>query len=86
MGRVELTLLRLAVFEIMYRNDVPPKVAINEALELSRQFGEGNAKSLSTVFLMPWPRLWKPAESPGPQPILQPYPSNPVKPHDARTL
>ena len=45
MGRVELTLLRLAVFEIMYRNDVPPKVAINEALELSRQFGEGNAKS-----------------------------------------
>ncbi len=45
MGRVELTLLRLAVFEIMYRTDVPPKVAINEALELSRQFGEGNAKS-----------------------------------------
>ena len=45
MGRVELTLLRLAVFEIMYRSDVPPKVAINEALELSRQFGEGNAKS-----------------------------------------
>ena len=45
MGRVELTLLRLAVFEIIYRNDVPPKVAINEALELSRQFGEGNAKS-----------------------------------------
>lgn len=45
MGRVELTLLRLAVYEIMFRNDVPPKVAINEALELSRQFGEDNAKS-----------------------------------------
>ena len=45
MGRVELTLLRLAVYEIMFRNDVPAKVAINEALELSRQFGEGNAKS-----------------------------------------
>ena len=45
MGRVELTLLRLAVFEILYRTDVPPKVAINEALELSRQFGEDNAKS-----------------------------------------
>lgn len=45
MGRVELTLLRLAVFEMLYRQDVPPKVAINEALELSRLFGEGNAKS-----------------------------------------
>lgn len=45
MGRVELTLLRLAVFELLFRNDVPPKVSINEALELSRQFGEGNAKN-----------------------------------------
>ena len=45
MGRIELTLLRLAVFEIIFRNDVPAKVAINEALELTRQFGEGNAKS-----------------------------------------
>ena len=31
--------------DYLARNDVPPKVAINEALELSRQFGEGNAKS-----------------------------------------
>ena len=45
MGRIELTLLRLAVFEMLYRQDVPPKVAINEALELSGQFGEGNAKN-----------------------------------------
>lgn len=45
MGRIELTLLRLAIFEMLFRRDVPPKVAINEALELSRQFGEGNAKN-----------------------------------------
>lgn len=45
MGRVELTLLRLAVYELLFRNDVPSKVSINEALELSRQFGEGNAKN-----------------------------------------
>ena len=45
MGRVELTLLRLAVFEMMFRSDIPPKVAINEALELSRRFGESNAGS-----------------------------------------
>ena len=43
-GRVELTLLRIAVYEMLYRIDVPPKVAINEALELSKQFGDANAR------------------------------------------
>ncbi len=45
MGRVELTLLRLAVFEMLCRDDIPAKVAINEALDLSRQFGEDGAGS-----------------------------------------
>ena len=40
MGKVEITLLRLALYEIMFRNDIPPKVAINEAIELSKQFGD----------------------------------------------
>lgn len=40
MGKVEITLLRLALFEILYRGDVPPKVAINEAIEISKQFGD----------------------------------------------
>ena len=44
-GRVELTLLRLAVYEMLYRPDVPPKVAMNEALELDRQFGEEKSRS-----------------------------------------
>jgi len=39
-GRVELTILRLGVYEILRRKDVPPLVAINEALELDRQFGD----------------------------------------------
>ena len=43
--QIELTLLRLAVFEMLYRADVPPKVAINEALELSTRFGDAKAKS-----------------------------------------
>ena len=42
-GRIELTLLRLAVFELLFRNDVPPKVVMNEALDLSTQFGDGTA-------------------------------------------
>ena len=44
LGKIELTLLRLAVFEMLYRADVPPKVAINEALELSTRFGDAKAK------------------------------------------
>ncbi|MBQ9405783.1 MAG: transcription antitermination factor NusB [Desulfovibrio sp.] len=43
MGRVELTLLRLAAFEMLFRTDIPSKATINEALELSRQFGEHKA-------------------------------------------
>ncbi len=45
MGRIELTVLRIGIFEMFYRSDIPTKVAINEALELARQFGEQNALS-----------------------------------------
>lgn len=45
MGRIELTVLRLGIFEMLYRKDIPPKVAINEALELAKEFGEDNARS-----------------------------------------
>lgn len=44
MGRIELTLLRLAMFELAFRPDVPPKVAINEALDLTARFGDAKAK------------------------------------------
>ncbi|MDR1125546.1 MAG: transcription antitermination factor NusB [Deltaproteobacteria bacterium] len=43
MGKVELALLRLAAFELLFRDDAPPKVVINEAIELSRQFGDENS-------------------------------------------
>lgn len=45
MGRVEAAILRLAIFEIVYRPDVPSKVTINEALEMAKQFGDPNASS-----------------------------------------
>jgi N utilization substance protein B len=45
MGRIELTLLRLAVYELWRRADIPPRVTINEALELCGQFGETGARS-----------------------------------------
>lgn len=39
MGRVELTILRLAVFEMKDDEEIPEKVAINEAVELAKKFG-----------------------------------------------
>jgi N utilization substance protein B len=39
MGKVELTILRLAVFEMSFDDDIPVKVAINEAVELAKEFG-----------------------------------------------
>lgn len=45
LGRVELGLLRLATFEIIYRSDIPAKVTINEALELNKQFGEEKSRA-----------------------------------------
>ncbi|MCM1088639.1 MAG: transcription antitermination factor NusB [Blautia sp.] len=40
MGKVDLTILRLAVYEITFDEDVPTGVAINEAVELAKKFGQ----------------------------------------------
>lgn len=42
MGKAELTILRLAVYEILYDEEVPTGVAINEAVELAKKFGQDN--------------------------------------------
>lgn len=38
MAVVDRNILRLACFELLYRADIPPKVAINEAIELAKRF------------------------------------------------
>lgn len=38
LSRVALAVLRLAVFEMLYREDIPVSVSINEAVELSKKF------------------------------------------------
>ena len=37
-GKTDLAILRLAVYEIFYRDDIPYKVSINEAVELAKSF------------------------------------------------
>lgn len=38
-GKADLAILRLAVFEIKYDNNIPVSVAINEAVELAKKYG-----------------------------------------------
>lgn len=39
MGKVDLTILRLAVYEVEWDEEVPQGVAINEAVELAKRYG-----------------------------------------------
>lgn len=40
MPRVDLNIMRLAAFELMFRRDIPKKVSINEAIEIAKKFGD----------------------------------------------
>ncbi len=43
MAKVDKNILRLAIFEILFNNDVPTKAAINEAIELAKNFGSDSS-------------------------------------------
>ena len=45
MSRLDRCILRLAAFEILFMEDIPPKVSIDEALELGKKFGSENSGS-----------------------------------------
>ncbi len=40
MPRVDLNIMRMAAYELMFRPDIPKKVTINEAIEIARKFGD----------------------------------------------
>jgi N utilization substance protein B len=42
-ARIDRIILRIGVFELLHEPDVPPKVAINEAVELAKAFGGENS-------------------------------------------
>jgi N utilization substance protein B len=42
-ARMDRTVLRMGTYELLYENDVPPKVVINEAVELAKAFGGENS-------------------------------------------
>ena len=45
LGKAELTIMRLAVYEIRFDEEIPDGVAINEAVELSKKYGSDNSSS-----------------------------------------
>lgn len=44
-SRVDLAILRVAVYEMLYREDVPTGAAINEAVELAKRYGGDKSSS-----------------------------------------
>jgi len=52
---IDLVILRVAIYELLFKREVPPKVAINEAVELAKSFGGPNSSKfvngvLGTVY------------------------------------
>jgi len=45
MSKVDISILRMAVFEFLYCDDIPPKVTLNEAIDLGKIFGSENSGS-----------------------------------------
>ncbi len=43
MARMDRVILRIGVYELLFEDDVPPKVTINEAVELAKAFGGDNS-------------------------------------------
>jgi N utilization substance protein B len=40
MPRVDVNIMRLAAYELMFRRDIPKKVSINEAIEIAKKYGD----------------------------------------------
>jgi N utilization substance protein B len=43
-AKVDLAILRLAIYELLFRTDIPPIVSINEAIDLSKIFSTPDSK------------------------------------------
>ncbi|MGN0154887.1 MAG: transcription antitermination factor NusB [Lachnospiraceae bacterium] len=50
-GKAEITIMRIAVYEILYEEDVPDRVAINEAVELAKIYCDEDAKGFVNAVL-----------------------------------
>lgn len=56
-SKVDLSILRLSIYEISYRNDIPLNVSINEAVELAKKYSGEEASAFINGILGKVPRL-----------------------------
>ena len=42
-GKVDLALLRISVFQLLFAQDIPPKVVIDEAIDISKRFSSDDS-------------------------------------------
>lgn len=42
---IDRNILRMAVYELRYMKDIPPKVTLNEAIEIAKRYGTGDSAS-----------------------------------------
>ena len=62
-AKVEITILRLSLYEMLFGKDVPVKVAINEGIELSKKFGDRKSNKFVNGILDAIGNNWKERES-----------------------
>ncbi|HZZ20797.1 MAG TPA: transcription antitermination factor NusB [Opitutaceae bacterium] len=43
-AKIDLAILRIAIYEMLHRKDIPPVVSINEAIDISKQFSNADSK------------------------------------------
>lgn len=51
MGKVELAVLRLGVYEILFDDSIPGRVAVNEAVEIAKKYGQENSGAFVNAVL-----------------------------------
>jgi len=59
---IERAVLRLATFELLHRPDVPYRVSLNEAIELTKRFGADQGHTYVNGVLDQAARAWRPSE------------------------
>lgn len=52
MAKVDLAILRLAIYEIMYNNTIPVGVSVDEAVELAKKYGNDSSPSFINAILV----------------------------------
>ena len=59
---IERAVLRLAAYELLHRPDVPFRVVLNEAIEVTKRFGAEHGHSYVNGVLDKAARAWRPSE------------------------